>query len=572
MRFSKMLIPTLKETPAEAEVASHRLMLRAGMIRKLAAGIYSMLPLGLMVMRKVESIIREELNKAGAQELVMPAIQPSELWVESGRWHEYGRELLRIKDRHNREFCFGPTHEEVITDIIRKEIRSYRQLPLNLYQIQTKFRDEIRPRFGIMRGREFVMKDAYSFDCDEAGTKKTYRKMYEAYCAIFERCGLGARAVEADTGHIGGSFSHEFVVLADSGEDEFACCDRCEYAANIEKAECGIEEESALFKKTGMKELNPVETPNAKSIEQVSNFLKVEPSHLVKTLLFKANKEYIAVLVRGDYDINQARLEKALGCCELAMADDDTIQKITGCISGFSGPIGLKGARIVADMSVKYLKNFVVGANIKDRHYINTNVGRDFMCDEYYNIRKVVDEDKCPRCSGRLKIHRGIEVGHIFILGEKYSRKLRATYLDMSGKERFLNMGCYGIGVGRTAAAAIEQNNDENGIVWPVPIAPFKVIILAVNTVDEEVIAISEKIYESFLKRGIEVIIDDRHERPGIKFKDADLIGIPIQVIVGKKNLKEKKIEIKIRKTGERILENIDNIEGRLSEMLSKIV
>ncbi len=553
MRYSKLLIPTLKEMPAEAEVISHTLMLRAGMIRKLAAGIYSLLPLGLSVTKKVEDIIREEMNRAGAQEVLLPAVQPAKLWKESGRWEEYGKELLRFKDRHERDFCFGPTHEEVITDLISKEVRSYRQLPLNLYQIQTKFRDEIRPRFGVMRGREFIMKDAYSFDCDEKGAEKSYKKMYDAYCRIFERCGLKFKAVEAETGVIGGSFSHEFMVLADSGEEGIIFCNSCNYAVNIDRAEIRIEEKRDEGKnKEEMKEIKKVSTPGMKTVEEVSKYLKVRPQDLVKTLIFETENGIIAALVRGDHQINETKLKNFLDCTILVLAGDETVREVTGAPSGFAGPIDLN-ISIFADHGVKGMHNFITGANETDAHNINVNIGRDFEINGYGDIRNVKEDDKCPRCGKDINIRRGVEVGHIFKLGTKYSQMFRATYLDSTGEERFIIMGCYGIGVGRTIAAAIEQNHDENGIIWPMSIAPFQVLILPLNTNDTTVMETSENIYNSLIDNNMDVVIDDRDERPGVKFKDADLIGIPLQIIIGLRNLKEGNIEIKIRRNGEEI-------------------
>ncbi|OGL50876.1 MAG: proline--tRNA ligase [Candidatus Schekmanbacteria bacterium RIFCSPHIGHO2_02_FULL_38_11] len=589
MRWSKYLIPTLKEEPTEAEVVSHKLMLRAGMIRKLSSGIYNFLPLGYRVIKKIENIVREEMNRAGAIELLMPAIQPAELWQESGRWEQYGKELLRIKDRNNRDFCFGPTHEEVITDLVRKEVKSYRQLPLNLYQIQTKFRDEIRPRFGVMRAREFSMKDAYSFDADNEGAEKTYRKMHEAYSRIFERCGLRFRAVEAETGTIGGSFSHEFMVLADTGEEIIASCDKCSYAANIERAEVG-EEEGKRQKAKGKSEesgvkstedekletrnlkletLKIVETPGLKSVEEVAGFLKCEKSNLVKTLIYVADSKPVAVLVKGDCEVNDFKLKKILNCKEINLASDEMVKKATKSPKGFAGPVGLSGIRIIADRSVKGMANFVTGANSPDKHYINVNLGRDFNIDTFYDLRNTRENDPCPRCHGKLIFTRGIEVGHIFKLGTKYSESLKAIFLDSEGKECLMIMGCYGIGVSRTMAAAIEQNHDTDGIIWPLPIAPFKVIILPLNMNHKETVEVSEKIYNEFLEKGVDVLIDDRDDRPGVKFKDSDLIGIPIRVTVGEKVLKEGKLEIRDRRSKEVRKISKDNILQEVLKIIS---
>ena len=544
MRYSQLFIPTLKEIPAEAEVTSHKLMIRAGMIRKLAAGIYSTLPLGLRVLRNVENIIREEMNATGAQEVFLPCIQPAELWQESGRWKLYGKDLLRIKDRHDRDFCFGPTHEEVITDILRKEVRSYRQLPISFYQIQTKFRDEIRPRFGVMRGREFMMKDAYSFDCDEEGAERSYKKMYQAYCNIFKRCGLSFKAVEADSGTIGGSYSHEFMVIADSGEEAIAFCDKCDYAANLEKAEIKATDS---YKKNEKKKLKSVETPGMMSVEEVSSFLKVTPKDLAKTLLFETEKGTVAAMVRGDHQINEIKLKNITGCSEINLAREEVVKEISGAPIGFTGPMGLKIA-VFADHAIQQGANFVTGANKADYHLLNVNEGRDFSVKNFCDIRNVEDGDPCPKCSGRIQLKRGIEVGHVFKLGEKYSKSLKATFLDKDGKEKYFVMGCYGIGVGRTMAAAIEQNFDQHGIIWPIPIAPFQVMVMPLNINSKEISDAANKIYDHLSKDKIEVLVDDRDERPGVKFKDADLLGIPLQIIIGDRTLKESAVELKIRK------------------------
>ena len=549
MRFTQYFLPTTKETPADAEVVSHKLMLRSGMIRKVAAGIYNYMPFGLRAIRKVEQIVREEMNRAGAVELLMPMVTPSELWIESGRWGQYGKELLRLRDRKDGEFCLGPTHEEVVTDIVRREIKSYRQTPINLYQIQTKFRDEIRPRFGLMRGREFIMKDAYSFDVDDAGADAAYEKMYQAYRRIFERCGLRFRAVEADTGNIGGSSSHEFMVLAESGEDAIVSCDSCEYAANVEKAEIKPSGEQTPMAQA---ELEEVATPGKKSIEEVADFMKIAPQQLVKTLIVTTDEdEQVAVLMRGDHDLNEIKLCRLLGCNHVELANEETVLKLTGAPSGFAGPVGLN-LRILADHAVKTMADFVVGANKGDTHLSGVNVGRDFEVAEFADLREAIAGDPCPRCAGKLEVWRGIEVGHVFKLGTKYSEALGATVQDESGQERTLVMGCYGIGIGRTVASSIEQNNDENGIIWPLPIAPFQVLITMLNPKDEEVSAASEKLYRELVDAGIEVLLDDRDERPGSKFKDADLIGIPLRVTVGARGLKEGAFEFQRRAGGER--------------------
>ena len=551
MRYTQYFLPTLKEIPGDAEVVSHQLMARAGMIRKVAAGIYDYLPLGLRVIRKVENIVREEMNRAGAIEILMPAVCPADLWEQSGRWQQYGKELLRMKDRKETEFCIGPTHEEVVTEIVRGTVNSYRQLPLNMYQIQTKFRDEIRPRFGLMRGREFIMKDAYSFDLDDAGADISYEKMYQAYRRIFKRCGLEFRAVEADSGAIGGSFSHEFMVLAETGEDAIVSCASCEYAANVEKAELRPETGDAPAPTLP---LERVETPNLKSIEEVAAFLKEKPSNMIKTLVFQnENDEVVAVLMRGDHSLNEIKLCNYLGCNHVQLADEATIKELTGAPTGFTGPIGLS-CRVLADQAVAVMNDFGLGANEANYHLTGANLGRDFEVEAFADLRQAEAGDGCPRCEGKLEAWRGIEVGHVFKLGTKYSEAMNATVLDDQGKERTLIMGCYGIGIGRTAAASIEQNHDENGIVWPMPLAPFQVIITMLNPSDEAVFAAGETLYQELLEQGIEVLLDDRDERPGSKFKDADLLGIPLRVNVGARGLKEQSFELQDRRSGERVL------------------
>jgi prolyl-tRNA synthetase len=565
MRYTEYFIPTVKETPADAEVISHQLMLRAGMIRKVAAGIYNYLPLGLRSIRKVENIVREEMNRAGAIEILMPMVTPAELWQESKRWEQYGKELLRFVDRKDNGFCLGPTHEEVVTDIVRREVRSYRQMPLNLYQIQTKFRDEIRPRFGLMRGREFIMKDAYSFDVDEAGADKAYEKMYQAYRRIFERCGLKFRAVEADTGSIGGNWSHEFMVLADSGEDAIVSCNGCDYAANVEKAESRLVES---VEHCEPRSLERVATPGKKSIEEVSAFLGVPATTTVKMLVYMADNVPVAALLRGDHDLNEIKLKKVLGCEELEMATDEQIVKATGAPVGYLGPIGLK-IRVVADLTVRGMRNFVSGANENDHHLKNVNLERDFPLPEFADIRNVTHGDPCPRCAaGVLEMWRGIEVGHVFKLGMKYSQALNATFLDADGKEQIVFMGCYGIGIGRSVAACIEQNHDDNGIIFPLPIAPFHCIISAINPKDQAVSSAAEDIYQRLQQAGVEVLLDDRDERPGVKFKDADLIGIPLRLVVGAKNLADGKVELKQRRGGDLELLAIDDAVARITTLV----
>ena len=547
MYYSKLLIPTLKESPADAEVISHKLMVRAGMIRQLAAGIYSILPLGLKVLKKVEVIIREEMNQIGGQEVFLPSIQPAELWQESKRWDFYGKELLRIKDRHDREFCYGPTHEEVITDIVRKEIKSYRQLPTILYQIQTKFRDEVRPRFGIMRGREFIMKDAYSFHADAVDTQKTYAKMAKAYTNIFRRCGLEFKQVQADSGTIGGNFSHEFAVLADSGEDEIGFCESCGYASNIELAEA--QQTSATIPIKNQEELKEIHTPGKKTVEEVSSFLNLPCEHIVKTILLENENGLVAGLVRGDHEINPIKMKNMIGCEWLLPAAEKTITEKLKLPCGYIGPVGLD-IPIYADQELATLQNFVTGANKADTHFTGVQVQRDLTIKKFGDLRRILEGDPCPRCDeGKYQIKRGIEVGHIFILGTKYSEAMKAVYLDSNGKENLMTMGCYGIGVGRTAAASVEQNYDEKGIVWPPSLAPFQVIIIPINFKKDDLKNTCESIYNQLLEMGLEVLLDDRQDRLGAKLKDADLIGIPLQIIVGPKNLEEGNVEIKIRKT-----------------------
>ncbi len=547
MRMSKLLVPTLKEDPSDAEVISHKLMVRAGMIRKLTSGIYSYLPLGYRSLRKVEQIIREEMDAAGAQEVFLPMVQPSELWIESGRWEVYGKELLRFKDRHGRECCLGPTHEEVITDIVRRDVRSYRELPLNLYQIQTKFRDEIRPRFGLMRGREFMMKDGYSFDVDEEGAEKSYIAMWEAYSRIFDRCGLRFRAVEADSGPIGGSFSHEFMVLADTGEDTIVSCNKCDYAANMEKAE--VRAPKATGKTGGSGSPKQIPTPGMSTIEQVSGFLKVQASDLIKTLILRTDKGPVAVLIRGDHDLNEVKVKNFLNLKELEFADECTIEEVTGGPLGFSGPVGLKNVAILADYAIRNMTNAVVGGNRKDLHIKDVTPEKDFQVNHFGDFRPAQEGDSCPRCDGKLVLSKGIEVGHVFKLGVKYSEALNARFLDARGKELPMIMGCYGIGVSRTVAAAIEQNHDEDGIVFPPVIAPFSAIVTPVGAKDPEIDETAEKVYQDLWDHGVDALLDDRDERPGAKFKDADLTGMPFRITVGKKAQGEGKVELRNRKT-----------------------
>jgi prolyl-tRNA synthetase len=566
MRYSQMLIRTAKEIPAEAEVISHQLLLRAGFIRKLTSGLYTYLPLGLAAIRKVEAIVREEMNRAGAQELLMPMVQPADLWQESGRWVKYGPELLRFRDRHDRDYCLGPTHEEVITDIARRELHSYRQLPVNLYQIQTKFRDEIRPRFGLMRGREFIMKDAYSFDISDEAANQSYQTMRDVYTRIFQRCGLAFRAVEADSGSIGGSFSHEFMVLADTGEDTLVICQECEYAANIEKAKVVLPESDAESNANSdansdanavatedVQDCMKVETPGMKKVDRVAEFLKVTPQQVIKTMIYLADNEPVAVLVRGDREVQSVKLKNLLDVAEVELADDDTVWKLTKLPVGYIGPVNIP-IKLVADQEVMTMINAVAGANEKGYHLTGVNPGRDFTPVAVADLRQITDQDRCPVCGGALELTEGIEVGHIFKLGTNYSEAMHAVYQDQEGKEQAMIMGCYGIGISRVVAAAIEQNHDENGIIFPLPLAPVQVIVLNLSIKNEETTAAAEKLYQDLQAAGLEVLLDDRDERPGSKFKDADLLGIPYRVTVGKIWEKEGQVELRARRDGKTTL------------------
>ena len=551
MKASELYAPTLRESPAEAELLSHKLMLRAGFIRKAAGGMYTYLPLAWRTMKKIMQIIREEMDANGGQELMMPITQPSEIWQESGRWAVYGPEMMRLKDRHGREFCLGPTHEEMITTLIRGEVRSHKQLPLLLYQMQNKYRDEIRPRFGLMRSREFVMKDLYSFDKDIDGMNISYKKMYDAYTNIFNRCGLTFRPVEADNGAIGGGHSHEFTVLAPSGESSIAYCENCDYAASDEKAELKVIKSEV----EDLKPLEKVETPNCHTIEMVKNYLNVPIEKTIKAVAFQDDDgRLILAFVRGDHEVNEIKILNAVeGALHLHMAEESAITAAGGC-AGFMSPIGLKdGTIIVVDSTVMEMYNAVAGANEVDKHFINVTPKRDFNSEKIIvtDIRMVQAGDPCPHCGEKLKMTRGIEVGQVFTLGNKYSKALNATFLDENGKETYFEMGCYGIGVGRTMAAAIEQNNDADGIIWARAIAPFEVVVVPVNAKIPEQLEYAEKLYEELKKAGVDVLLDDRKERAGVKFKDCDLIGYPIRVTVSPKTLESGNIEIKIRKSGE---------------------
>lgn len=551
MRASNLYAPTLRNTPAEAEIASHQLMYRAGMIRKTAGGMYTFLPLAWRTIRKIEQIIREEMDAAGGQEIMMPILQPAEYWQESGRWGAYGDEMMRIKDRHGRDFCLGPTHEEMITALVRDEVRSYKQLPLMLYQIQDKFRDERRPRFGLMRSREFIMKDLYSFDKDVEGMNESYKKMYDAYTNIFTRMGLEFRPVEADNGAIGGGHSHEFTVLADAGESNIAVCTKCDYAASDEKAELKPVEAPAEDELP----LEKVSTPGTNTIEALCDFLKVPADKTIKAVAYQTDKdELVLAFIRGDHDVNEVKVINQIeGALDLRMADEEAIRAAGGC-PGFMGPIGIKkGTHVLVDATVMNMHNAVTGANEVDVHYKNVNPQRDFDKDAIIvtDLRMVKEGDPCSHCGAPLKMTRGIEAGQVFTLGTKYSKAMGATFLDENGKEQPLVMGCYGIGVGRTMAAAIEQNNDDQGIVWPRAIAPFEVVVVAVNAKKEEQLTYAEGIYDECRKAGLDVLLDDRKERAGVKFKDCDLIGYPVRVTIGPKAVDEDIIEVKVRKTGE---------------------
>ena len=570
MLLSKYLVPTLRETPQEAEIISHKLMIRAGLMRKLASGIYEYLPMGLRVIKKIENIIREEMNCIGGLEVWLPAIQPKELWEQTGRWSLYGKELMRLRDRHDREFCLGPTHEEVITDLVRRNVRSYKELPLMLYQFQVKYRDEIRPRFGVMRAREFYMKDAYSFDIDEKSSQISYNKAFEAYTRICKRCGFQFRVVEAETGLIGGSSSHEFMVLAQTGEEEIVTCG-CGYGANVERVEFNeFKKEVENTREKKMNSLQEVFTPDIKSVEDVARFLKQDKEKFIKTMVYIVNDKPIIVLIRGDYELNSNKIAKYFKVAEVSLAEEEVIKEITGAPIGFSGPVGLKKkVEIIADYSVKEIINAVSGANKKDFHLININMGRDYSVDDILDLRKVKKGDECPKCGEELKFFRGIEIGHTFKLGYKYSKSMKATFLDEKGQEQYFAMGCYGIGVTRIVAAVIEQGHDENGIIWPLPIAPFHITILPINYLNRDIKEISDKLYKKFLEKGYEVIIDDRNESPGVKFKDADLTGIPIRITIGEKGLKEGSVEVKLRK--EKISKKIklNEVEKEIESILS---
>jgi len=570
MLVSQLLNPTLREVPAEAEVISHQLMVRAGLIRKSASGFYTLLPLGLRVLRKIETIVREEMDAKGGQEILMPIMQPAELWKESGRWDVYGAELFRLKDRHNREFCLGPTHEEIITDLIRGEVRSYKQLPMLLYQIQNKYRDERRPRFGLMRGREFLMKDLYSFDRDEAGLQESYQKMYDAYCRIFSRCGLSYRPVEADAGAIGGTGgTHEFMVLADSGENSVVYCSGCDYAANMEKSECRPQVIDDVSPE-GQPKL--VATPGVKTINEVCEHLTVPQSTLVKSLLYQGDEKTFLVLIRGDRTLNEIKLNNALGgFVSLQLAAPEQVEKILGCGPGSVGPIEVpEGLMVVADEEIPFMKRAVCGANKAGYHYVDVVPSHDFRIDQVFDLRMVEPGEACLKCGAPLKEARGIEVGQVFKLGTKYSKAFGATFLDENGEEKCCVMGCYGIGVTRSIAAAIEQNHDDFGIIWPMPIAPYQCIIIPASTKDVQVVETAQKLYKELQSQGVEVVLDDRDERAGVKFKDADLVGYPIRVTLGSKTLANGQVELKDRKSNETQLVLVADVVKQVKHMIEQ--
>ena len=562
-----MHLKTLREVPNEAELASHILLLRGGMIRKLASGIYGYMPLGWRSIRKIENIIREEMDKSGSQEVLMSAIQPAELWQESKRWFAYGPEMWRVKDRHEREFCLGPTHEEVFTDIVRNEISSHRQLPVNLYQIQTKYRDEARPRFGLMRSREFIMKDAYSFDKDEEGLDESYKEMYETYERIFTRCGLTFRAVEADTGAIGGSNSHEFTAISEVGESEITYCNACKMAATTEKAEVADECSEEDVKEIP---LEKIYTPNTKTITEVAQYLDIDEKKTIKALLFVTHDDqgeksgYAIAFIRGDRELNEVKLINALGIHEhqIEFADEAEIADATGAVGGFTGPIGLVNCTVVIDSELTKLKNLCAGANEKNYHIKNVNYGRDYKGDIIADIKTLKANDPCPKCGAPVKHARGIEVGQVFKLGTKYSDSMGAVYKDENQKDKPIVMGSYGIGVSRTLAAIIEQNHDENGIIWPMPVAPYEVMITVVKVKDDVQMELAEKMYDELVEAGIEVLLDDRDERVGVKFKDADLLGVPIRITVGK-GATNKLVEYKLRR-------DVEKVELHMEEAIEK--
>ena len=572
MLATKLYAPTLREVPSDADVVSQQLMLRAGFMRKTANGLYSFLPLGWRSIKKIEAIVREEMDRASAQEIMMPILQPAEIWKESGRWNAYGAEMMRINDRHDNEFCLGPTHEEMITTLVKNEINSYRQLPVNLYQIQSKFRDERRPRYGLMRSREFIMKDAYSFDVDEAGLEASYKSMYDAYTRIFTRCGLTFRPVEADSGAIGGSGTHEFMAIAEAGEADIVYCTKCDYAANIEIGKPGIMKQE----EEDLQELSVVDTPNASTIEAVADMLNLPLEKTIKAVVFSIDGKVVLAIVRGDHEVNEVAVQHAvLGSVEPEMATPEELEKV-GLTAGFISPVGLKQTEefaIVVDESVMETYNVCGGANKKDAHYVNINPKRDFNVEDIIvaPIRLITKDDVCPKCGGSLEHAKGIEVGQVFKLGTKYSEALEATFLDQNGRPNPMIMGCYGIGISRTLAAAIEQYHDENGIIWPRSIAPFEAVIVPINAKDEALMSTSQTIYTALQEAGVDVLLDDRKDRAGVKFKDADLIGYPLRITVSKNTLENNEVEIQIRKTGEALPCAIDSVATKVTELLQNL-
>ena len=570
MRMSNYHAPTLRDPPRDAEIASHALLVRAGFIRQLSAGIYNLMPLGVRTVQRIATIIREEMNRAGAMEVLMPAVQPGALWKESGRWEQYGPELLRFVDRKGNDFCLGPTHEEVIVDMVRRDVRSYRQLPLNLYQIQAKFRDEIRPRAGLMRGREFMMKDAYSFDVDEQAAKQSYEAMYEAYTRIFTRCGLEFRAVEADTGNIGGSLSHEFQVLADSGEDAIVSCQSCPYTANVEMAEVQAVDLGEAPGEAAPPQV--VDTPGRHTVDEVTTFLDAQARDLIKTLILVVDGQVVGALVRGDRELNPLKVKRLLGADDIALADDATIKQATGAPVGFAGPVGLS-IPLVADGEVMAMAGAITGANAPDQHLRGVVPGVHFTPEHAGDLRMAIHGDACARCGGTLKAYRGIEVGHVFYLGTKYSEPMECTFLDQDGKGHPMEMGCYGIGLTRVMSAAIEQNHDDKGIIWPLALAPFHVVVVPLGKPGEEAFEVAQTLYEGLVEAGVDALLDDRSDRPGAKFADAELIGHPLQVVLGRRGLADGVAEVKERRSGESsnvpLGDVVAHVAGRVREALA---
>ncbi|MBF0493890.1 MAG: proline--tRNA ligase [Candidatus Omnitrophica bacterium] len=565
MRWSNAFIPTLKEEPQEAEAISHKLMMRAGLIRRLSAGAYTYLPFGYKVLEKATRIVAEEMNKTGAQQILMPALQPAELWKQTGRYDVIGEVMIKFNDRHGREVALGPTHEEVVTDLAKNEVRSYKDLPFTLYQIQTKFRDEVRPRFGIIRSCEFIMKDAYSFDVDVDGMERSYKKMYDAYCRIFERCGLPYVPVEADPGLMGGAVSHEFMIPCEIGEDRIVLCAECKYAASTEVAET-VDTHADTANDAPREKMKEISTPNTSTVKDVSAFLGISAEKLVKTLIYFADGRYIAILVRGDHEVNEAKIKKTLNLTNLTMAEKDAVKRVTGGPLGFSGPVGLSGLPVYADFAVKYVRSAVCGSNKADYHIMNVSPGTDFRVDRYFDARTITADDKCPKCGGTIDIKNSIELGHTFKLGTKYTAALNAKFLDKDGKEKLMVMGCYGIGINRILASMVETSNDAFGIIWPVSLAPCEVVVIPLNKDDNDVRTVSENIYNTLAEKRIDVIIDDREKSPGIKFKDSDLVGFPFQIIIGKKFLSQGLVEIKIRKSNISSQVKIDQVIDKVLE------